>query len=96
MITHVVTFRWKPETTADQIAAVTEGLATMPGLVPTIAGYSFGADLGLGGNMDYAVVATFESLDDWRVYDSHPDHERLRAELIRPYLADRAAVQFES
>lgn len=98
MITHVVAFRWKPETTAAQVAAIGAALATMPGLVPTISTYSFGADLGASGpaNMDFAVVATFDDLDGWKAYDTHPEHEAIRAEIIRPWIAERASVQFPS
>ena len=98
MITHIVSFRWKPETTAAQIERICEGLATLPDLVPTIKTYRFGSDLGVGPdtNMQFAIVATFDSVEDWQVYDTQADHERVRAEIIRPWIAERAAVQFRS
>lgn len=97
MITHIVAFRWKPETTADDIAAIQDALATMPALVPTISTYRYGSDLGISANnFDFAIVATFDSVDDCRAYDAHPDHDRVRGEVIRPWIAERAAVQFES
>lgn len=98
MITHVVSFRWKPETTAAQIESIGAALATMPDLVPTIGSYRFGNDLGVNGtaNMDFAVVATFESVEDWKAYDEHSEHERVRAEVIRPWAAERASVQFRT
>ena len=97
MITHIVAFRWKPETAAADIAAISDALSTMPALVPTISTYRYGSDLGVSsGNFDFAIVATFESLDDWRAYDTHPDHDRIRTDVIRPRIAERAAVQFES
>jgi len=98
VITHVVTFRWKPETTAEQVAAIAAALATMPDLVPSIKTYRFGSDEGANGaaNMDFAVVATFDTIEDWRAYDEHPEHDRVRAETIRPWIAERASVQFQS
>jgi hypothetical protein len=45
--------------------------------------------------MDFAIVATFASVDGWRAYDAHPEHDRVRGEIIRPWIAERAAVQFE-
>ena len=98
MITHVVSFRWKPETTAEQLEAISAALSTMPRLVATIATYRFGADLGANGaaNMDFAIVATFATIEDWRAYDTHPEHERVRAEVIRPWIAERESVQFQS
>jgi len=98
VITHVVSFRWKPETTEADVERIREGLATLPGLVPTIRTYRFGSDLGIGANtnMQFAIVATFDSVEDWQVYDTQADHERVRAEIIRPWIAERAAVQFRS
>ena len=72
MIRHVVMFRWKPETTPEDVAAIEEGLRKLPVEVPEIQRYSFGADEGLNeGNFDYVVVADFASADDWRT--SHPN-----------------------
>jgi len=35
----------------------------------------FGADLGLmEGTSDYAMVADFDSVEDWHRYRDHPDH----------------------
>ncbi len=97
MITHVVSFRWKPETTPNQIDVIRAGLSTMPNLVPMIRTYRYGSDVaGSETNMDFAIVATFDSMDDWRAYDEHPEHVRLRSEVIRLWIAERAAVQFES
>ncbi len=97
MITHIVTFRWKDDAPEDQAVRVSAGLATLPGLVPSLRTYHFGADVGAReGNFDYAVVATFDDLDGWRQYDAHVDHNRVADELIRPFIATRASVQFES
>ena len=98
MITHVVLFRWKPETTPETLEEIVAALHTMPELVPSIGTYVFGSDLGANGaaNMDLAIVATFATIEDWRDYDTHPEHDRIRAEIIRPWIAERASVQFPS
>jgi len=92
---HVVTFQFHEDATDDQIAAVTRGLETLPGLIPEIAEYRVGPDAGINeGNQDYAVVADFGSVDDYLVYRDHPAHLGVIAEHIRPILASRAAVQY--
>jgi hypothetical protein len=98
VITHIVSFRWKPDITQADIDAISAALATMPDLVPTIGSYRFGSDLGVNGpgNMDFAIVATFDSVEDWKAYDEHPEHDAVRAAVIRPWIAERAAVQFRS
>ncbi|MCU1391876.1 MAG: Stress responsive Barrel Domain-containing protein [Ilumatobacteraceae bacterium] len=96
MITHTAMFRWKPETSPEQIAAINAALATMPGLVPSIRTYAFGDNVALSeGNMDFAVVATFDDAEGWKAYDENPDHSRVRAEVIRPWIAERTSIQFE-
>lgn len=77
--------KFKPEATAEQIEATLAGLATMPTKVPGILRYEFGLDLGLGdANPDLALVADFESEDDWRAYTAHPDHVALIENRIAP------------
>ncbi|MEX1105391.1 MAG: Dabb family protein [Ilumatobacteraceae bacterium] len=97
MITHVVSFRWKPGTTPDQVAAISAGLSTLPDAVASIRSYRHGVDVGAGtGNFDYSIVATFDDVDGWREYDEHPTHVSVRTDIVRPHIAERAAVQFES
>ena len=96
MLRHVVLFRWVPGTTAEQIAAVGEALDRLPKLIPAIHAYSHGPDLALGeGRLDYGIVADFEDVDAYRVYDADLEHERSRAEVIRPLIAERVSVQFD-
>ncbi len=94
-IRHVVMFRFRDDATAEQIAAVTEGLEALIDVIPEIRGYRVGPDLGLNeGNHHYALVADFETEADYVAYRDHPAHLAVIAERIRPILAARTAVQF--
>ncbi len=94
-VRHVVTFVFRDGTTPEQIDAVTAGLESLPGLIPEIRAYRVGADLGINaGNHQYAVVADFETVEDYLVYRDHPAHLAVITETIRPILESRAAVQF--
>src|SRR5690242_347068 len=96
MIRHVVLFQWLPDATEAQIQAMTERLAELPSLIPTVRNYTFGPDAGVNdGNFDFAIVAEFESVDDYVVYRDHPGHQAFIKECIAPIRATRAAVQFE-
>lgn len=97
MINHIVTFRWKPDTTPEYLDEIRAALATLPGLVPEIKTYRFGSDVGASGqgNYDFAIAATFDSIEDWRAYDTNTDHEAVRA-IIRPAVAERGMIQFET
>ncbi len=96
MITHVALFRWKPETTPEQIARIQAALEALPPLIPEVVTYRCGSDLGVHGpaNMDFGIVATFDSVAGWQAYDAHPAHDMARTEVIRPWIAERAAMQF--
>ncbi len=96
MFRHVALFRFVPDTTAEQIAAIADGLAALPTQIPEIRRYRFGPDAGgVEGNWDYAVVADFDDRAGWEVYAPHPAHQAFIAERMRPVLADRAALQLE-
>ena len=96
MLRHTVMFRWKPETTPEQVAAIEEGLAALPGVIETVRSFRFGCDAGINeGNFDFVVTADFADRDGYLVYRDHPAHLAVVVERIRPQIADRAAVQFE-
>ena len=96
MIRHVALFKWKAGTTPEQIQALEDALTRLPGEVPEIRAYRLGADLGLGaGNADFAVVADFASLEDWRAYVQHPAHVRVIEEFILPIRESRVVLQYE-
>lgn len=87
--------KFKPESTTDQIEAALAGLATMPTKVPGILRYEFGLDLGLGDtNPDLALVADFANEDDWRSYQTHPDHVALIEHHIGPIKESAVRSQY--
>jgi hypothetical protein len=94
----MVMFTWKPDMPAGQMGAIAAALDGLPAAIDAITSYRHGADLGIGGTTacDYAIVATFDSVDGWREYDQHPVHEVARAEVIRPWIAQRWNVQFQT
>ncbi|MBI2710482.1 MAG: Dabb family protein [Actinobacteria bacterium] len=95
MIRHVVLFRWTAEATAEQRAAVRDGLAALPREIPAIAAYSVGHDLNLSdASWDLAVVADFADEAAWLAYRDHPAHQAVIRERIAPIRADIARVQF--
>ncbi|WP_433246783.1 Dabb family protein [Streptosporangium sp. CA-135522] len=95
MFRHVVLFTWAEEATDEQKAAVATELGKLPEVIAEIRAYTIGADAGVNpGNHEFAVVADFDSVDDYLVYRDHPTHQAVIAEHIKPILASRAAVQY--
>lgn len=96
MFRHVVLFTWVAGATEEQKAAVESGLKGLPGVIPEIRHYDIGRDVGVNpGNYEFAVVADFDTEEDFLVYRDHPVHRAVIADTIRPILGNRASVQYE-
>jgi len=88
--------RFTTDATDVQRAGALEGIRALPDAIPEVQALRAGPDAGLGeGNFDLAVVADFESADAYGIYAKHPAHLEMLAALVKPILADRAAVQYE-
>ncbi|HEU5158851.1 MAG TPA: Dabb family protein [Streptosporangiaceae bacterium] len=95
MFRHVVLFRWTEDATEEHKRTLEERLAALPGAIPEIKDYHFGADAGVNdGNYDFAVVADFADLASFVTYRDHPAHRAVVDECIRPIMATRAAAQY--
>ncbi len=96
MFRHVVLITLTADATEAQRQALLDGLAGLPHEIAEIRSYVFGFDAGLAeGNASLAVVADFDDVDGYRVYATHPAHVRVIAELIRPIMTARTAVQHQ-
>ena len=94
-VRHVVVFRFREGTTAEQRATIATELRALPAAIPEIAAYTVGEDAGLvEGTWDFAVVADFATPQDFITYREHPDHQAVIAAHISPVVAERASAQF--
>jgi hypothetical protein len=88
--------RFDGQATDAQKAAAVAGIRGLPDSIPEIRSLTVGVDARLReDNFDLAAVADFDSRADYEVYASHPAHIDMLAEVVRPILAERAAVQYE-
>ena len=96
VLRHVAVFRWVEGTSPDAVEALASALTGLPGLIPDIRAYRFGADAGLGlsANADFAVVADFDDTDGYAAYAGHPAHQDVIVRLLKPLVAERLSVQF--
>lgn len=95
MLRNVVVGRLKPGVDPKQLEAGLQALRDL-----RVDGVEFrlvaGHDLGLReGNASFALTADFTSADDYRVYDTDEEHNRIRSELIGPLCASIERIQFE-
>ena len=92
MIRHVSVFTLKAD--AD-LAQIESGLDAVRDLVPGIVAYAYGRDLGLReGNGGYATSFDFKDEAAYREWDTHPEHQRVRRELILPNVTAAQRAQF--
>jgi Stress responsive A/B Barrel Domain len=98
MILHVVAFKWKPGIPEGHVESVKSQLVEFAATLPEVKSYRCGADEGASQipNFDFAIVAEFDTIDDWKVYDKHPRHDEIRSGVVKPWIETRASVQFES
>ena len=96
MIRHVVMFRFRDDADAAERQAVHGAIATMPEATGVTEAYAIGPDLGLAeGNFDFVVVGDFADQAAYESYRDNAEHQRIVAEVIRPAVSDRAAIQYE-
>ncbi len=75
MLKHIVLFKFKPETTEEDIQAIEKGLAGLPARIPEIKRFEFGRDiLHTDRSHDFALVSEFEDQEAMTRYQRHPYH----------------------
>jgi len=80
MFQRVVCFKYKPETSQEEINSHLERFRKLPEIVPGIASYRGGlcvpnvnGDVPAYSSMHYL---TFKSLEDMALYFNHPEHQK--------------------
>jgi uncharacterized protein (DUF4213/DUF364 family) len=78
MLTHIVCWKYKPETTEEQRAEHIAKLKKLPNMIPNILSFDVGADiLHLERSFDTGLVATYPDRDALDVYTVHPAHQEV-------------------
>ena len=91
---HIVLLELQPDTPDDAVDELVDALRRLPDAIEAIRTYRVGRDAGLAAdNATVAVVAGFDDEDGFVVYRDHPAHQAVIAELIRPRLVRRSALQ---
>lgn len=76
MLTHIVCWKYKAETTEDQRAEHIAKLKNLPNVIPNILSFSVGSDvLHLDRSFDTGLVSTYADRDALDAYTVHPEHQ---------------------
>jgi hypothetical protein len=96
MIRHVVVFTWSPDADADRRAAILEALRRLRRDVGGMTSLVVADDARLSdGNADTVLIADFPDVEAYYRYAQDPVHQAVLAERVRPWLAQRSAVQYQ-
>ncbi len=78
MLTHIVCWKYKPETTPEQRAEHIAKLKNLPNLIPNITSFNIGADiLHLERSFDTGLVAVYPDRAALEAYTVHPEHQEV-------------------
>lgn len=98
MVHHIVMWNFKPEIEEGQKEdikkAMEENLKALVGKVPGLLTVEFVSDPITSSTHDIALVTTLEKAEDIAVYATHPEHVRVADTYVRPYVTNRACLDY--
>ncbi|MGI5986513.1 MAG: Dabb family protein [Dysosmobacter sp.] len=92
MIRHIVMWKFRPGTEAEQEQFL-EGLRGLQGVIPQLRSSQVARSVG-ADNYDAVLVSEFDSLEDLEAYKHDPRHVKVSA-LCKSIRVDRVAVDYE-
>lgn len=100
MVHHIVMWNFRPEVPEEEKAGrmkeMAEHLEALVGKVPGLLSAKFVSDVLPSSTHDMALVTTLEKAEDIAVYAEHPDHVKAADTYVRPYVCDRACLDYEA
>ena len=99
MVHHIAMWRFKEEIEDSRkpelLEAMEENLKGLVGKVPGLLTVEFIKKPIPSSTHDMALVTTLEKPEDVAVYGSHPEHVKVADTYVRPYVTDRACLDYE-
>lgn len=98
MVHHIVMWKFKAEIQEEKKpeikAAMAEHLTALVGKVPGLISLEF-VDAPLSSSThDIALVSTLEKAEDIAVYAKHPEHVVVADTYVRPFVTERACLDY--
>ena len=99
MVHHIVMWKFKPEIEEESKPelkrAMKENLSALVGKVPGLLTVEFVESPLASSTHDVALVTTLEKAEDIAVYAVHPDHVTVADTYVRPFVTERACLDYE-
>ena len=98
MVHHIVMWNFKPEIEESQkpeiMKAMKEELEGLVGKVPGLLSLEFISNPIPSSTHDIALASTLEKAEDIAGYAVHPEHVRVANTFVRPYVCNRACLDY--
>lgn len=98
MVNHIVMWKFKPEIKEEDKPAIkkamSDNLCALVGKVPGLLTLEFVDSPISSSTHDIALVSTLEKAEDIAVYATHPDHVYVADNFVRPYVTERACLDY--
>lgn len=100
MVYHIVMWKFKPEIEDSKKNALKQDMAknlkSLIGRVPGLLTVEFVEQPLSSSTHDAALITTFEKPEDIVVYATHPEHVKVADTYVRPYMTERACLDYEN
>ncbi len=96
VLRHVVLFKYKENTSREQIAAIEKAFAALQNKIPEILSFEWGTNNspeGLDKGFTHCFFLTFATEADRDLYLPHPDHKAFGS-LLSPHLEDVLVIDY--
>jgi hypothetical protein len=93
---HVVLFKFKQDTTPEQVKAIEDAFRALPKKVPEIVAFEWGTDVSTEGKAQgftHCFLVTFQDAAGRAVYLPHPAHKEF-GKLLHPHLDKVLVIDF--
>ena len=85
MIYHAVYFKWKNDAPKEKINDAVRSLNSLKGIVPSILEIQVGENFSdRSGGYTHALISKFRSKEHLDQYQTHPEHQKVVTEKIKP------------
>jgi len=98
VVRHVVLFKFKDGATPEQVRAIEEGFAELPGKIDVIRDFEWGTDMStenLAQGYTHCFVVTFEDAAGRDAYVPHAAHKEF-VKLLGPHLDKALVIDFHA
>ena len=96
ILRHIVLFKFKDETTVQELKAIENNFAALPSKIPEIINFEWGTNNspeGLNKGFTHSFLVSFKNEEGRAAYLPHPDHKAFVA-FIGPYVDDVLVLDY--